>query len=80
MLFQLCISVDPSLGRLDYASLSDQTRMEIMFSELKEPLHWAIHDHNFEVRDACDWTGVKCDSDGNVTYFKFDTFAEPDPQ
>ena len=57
-------TLDPSLGRLDYASLSDQARMELMVERM--PDREFFQDDNGAYKDVCDWRGVSCDFDGNV--------------
>ena len=57
-------TLDPSLGRLDYASLSDQARMELMVERM--PDREIYQDDNGAYKDVCEWGGVSCDIDGNV--------------
>ena len=58
------LALDPALGRLDYASLSDQARMELMVERMPE--REKFQDENGAYKDVCDWRGVECDTEGNV--------------
>ena len=49
------ISADPHLGRLDYESLSDQTRMEILFEGMRSYLKKRIQDESGDFKDVCAW-------------------------
>ena len=65
------ILVDPHLGRLDYDSLSDQARMEILVDGLTEPSKHRYQDEHGAYLDVCDWVWsirvVTCDTNGVVT-------------
>ena len=58
--------IDPSLGRLDYESLSDQARMEILISPVSEKFQERFKDAHGNFLDACEWEGVTCDADGSI--------------
>ena len=62
--------IDPALGRLDYASLSDQARMEILVSGLDEASRKCVQDENGAIIDVCDWPSITCDDEGNVIRMK----------
>ena len=65
-------SVDPSLGRLDYDSLSDQALMEIFCSPLE--LHTKLlQDENGHFLDVCEWQNVVC-TDGRVTRIRMNNW------
>ena len=64
--------IDPSLGRLDYASLTDQARMEIVIESLPEESKERFRDDSGSYRDVCEWRGVECDDEHNA--IKFSTF------
>ena len=59
-------TIDMSLGRLDYDSLSDQARMEIFVSPMSENLQKKLQDANGNFLDICEWYFVECDAEGNV--------------
>ena len=62
--FSYCI--EPALGRLDYDSLSDQARMEILVGGMGPLARQPIQDANGCFLDICDWPCNTCDADGNV--------------
>ena len=64
-MFQLSITVDPSLGRLDYESLSDQALMEMLVDGLVEFHKRVFQDANEHFHDVCEWAGIEC-NDGRV--------------
>ena len=80
-MFRLCLhTVDPSLGRLDYDSLSDQALMEMLVTHIEDDDIDDIKDANGNFKDACDWKYVEC-VDGRVTVIDFDgRLFEPDEQ
>ena len=65
---QTITTVDPSLGRLDYDSLSDQTLMEMLiegFTDFGKAQRY--QDKNGSYLDVCEWPFIKCDANENVT-------------
>ena len=56
-------AVDPSLGRLDYDSLSDQTLMEMLVAHIGQAETFDIKDANGNFKDACEWGPVECKDD-----------------
>ena len=58
-------TVDPSLGRLDYDSLSDQALMEMMLEHIVQDDIDDIKESNGNYKDACEWEDVICE-DGRV--------------
>ena len=49
------LTIDPSLGRLDYDSLSDQALMEMLISGMQDKSKEIFQDGNGNFTDACDW-------------------------
>ena len=67
----LVLTIDESLGRLDYIMLSDQARLEIFFgdciAEQKISLGILLKESDpSSYVDFCDWDDASCDEDGNV--------------
>ena len=59
--FQLLVSVDPSLGRLDYSLLSDQTLMEMLIESFDDETKKKYQDGQGMYLDICEWPKIKCD-------------------
>ena len=78
MFSHLTVAADPSLGRFDFDSLSDQTRMELLIGDLKETLRYKILTDDGDFKDVCDWEGVQCNSAGNVTQVEMISHASPE--
>ena len=57
------LAVDPSLGRLDYDSLSDQALMEMLIEGLDDEVKENYQDANGGYLDVCEWTAVECTDD-----------------
>ena len=72
MLFSLFVAIDPSLGRLDYESLTDQARMEILVANLPANRLSQFQDAHGNFKDLFHW-GVCIGSDpyGNVYHILF---------
>ena len=69
MLFTL---VDSSaLGRLDYLSMSQQALMECLVAQLNEKSLQIFRDENKNFKDISEWTGVKCDDEGDVVQIEW---------
>ena len=67
ILKMLLTLIDPSaLGRLDYATMSQQALMETAVSQADDPKIEAFCDKKGNFLDVQDWRGVTCDSEGNV--------------
>ena len=68
---QQVLSVDPSLGRLDYDSLSDQALMEMLIEPMEEEEKDTLKDgHGFSkgnFLDVCEWECIEC-TDDRVTH------------
>ena len=65
-------TLDPFLGQIDYASLSDQACMEILSADLTLDqkrafmiLHSDTHDA-YDYKDVCKWGCSECDEEGRV--------------
>ena len=63
MCFQLFLSVDPSIGRLDYSLLSDQALMEMLIDGFDDKTKEDYQDKHGMYFDVCEWSCVKCDDD-----------------
>ena len=75
--FHLFFSVDPSLGRLDYSLLSDQSLMEMLVGGLSKTVKKLFQDDSEMFLDVCDWDGVQCDNNANVTSVRIDECDGP---
>ena len=64
--FQLFLCADPSLGRVDYSSLSDQTLMEMLIECLDDETKAEYQDTDGLYLDVCDWSCTKCDDEERV--------------
>ena len=64
--FALVLSVDPSLGRLDYSLLSDQALMEMLIEGLDDETKKENQDSNGMYLDVCEWPCIKCDDDERI--------------
>ena len=61
--------IDPTLGRLDYESLSDQACLELVIQNLEEFTKKKYQNTSGHYLDVCDWCGVQCDGNSNVIDF-----------
>ena len=64
--FAMFLSVDPSLGRVDYSLLSDQTLMEMLFEGFDHETKKVYQDNDGMYVDVCHWSGIKCDAHKRV--------------
>ena len=64
--FELLLTVDPSLGRLDYSLLSDQALMEMLIDGLNDKSKKEYQNKHGMYLDVCEWSCVKCDDDERV--------------
>ena len=71
----LFTALDPSLGRLDFASLSEQTSIEMLTAKLTEDTLARFRDDNGCFLDICDWHGITCDDAHNVTCLEYNGYA-----
>ena len=67
------LSVDPSLGRLDYSLLSDQALMEMLIKGFGDDIKEKYQDDHGMYLDVCRWSGIECDEDGRVAKILIDT-------
>ena len=63
----LSLSVDPSLGRVDYSSFSDQTLMETFIDGFDEENRNRCQDKDGLFLDVCEWFCIDCNADKRVT-------------
>ena len=70
MLSLKLITADPSLGRLDYGSLPDQTLMELLIEGMADKQKKFLQDDKGNFKDACGWYMHKC-TDDRVTHIYF---------
>ena len=70
---QLFLTVDPSLGRLDYSLLSDQTLMEILIDGFDEKTKKRYQDERGMYLGVCEWPSIKCDCDDRVIEINIDS-------
>ena len=73
-MFQIFSLADTGLFRANPATLSDQTRMELLIAESPDALHQKFSDKEGDYLDVCEWESVACDDDGNVTKIDFGIF------
>ena len=64
--FQLFLTADPSLGRVDCSSMSDQTLMELLIDGFDDETKKLYQDCKGMYLDVCKWSSVKCDANGRV--------------
>ena len=64
--FQVLLSVDPSLGRLDYSLMSDQALMEMFIDGFDDKSQKQYQDDHRMFLDVCEWPSIKCDHDERV--------------
>ena len=77
MLFLTLRLMDPALGRLDYASLSDQALMEMLIEPLEEEekglLTYGRRFSTLHLIDVCEWNCIECEN-SRVTKVLFSGF------
>ena len=71
--FQLFLTVDPSLGRVDCSLLSDQTLMEMLIEDLDNETKKTYQDNEGMYLDVCKWPCVTCDDKERVTEIRADS-------
>ena len=71
--FALFLNVGPSLGRVDYGSLSDQTLMEMLIEGFDEETKRKYQDEHGIYSDVCEWPGITCDLDDRVVEIQIKT-------
>ena len=68
---QSFITIDTSFDRIIYNSMSDQECMEVLVQGLSDASTRHFQDRNGSYLDVCDWRGVSCDAEKNVTEIDF---------
>ena len=71
--FQLFSSVDPSLGRVDYSLMSDQTLMEMFIEGFDDETTQKYQDSEGMYLSVCKWSGIECDDDERVIGIEMDS-------
>ena len=74
-------AIDPALGRLDYASLSDQALMEMLVDGMVEELEDPVLDSAGNYMEVCKWFNVHCTADRviEVVFHSCDMCKKPFP-
>ena len=70
--FHLCLAVDPSLGRVDYSLMSDQTLTEMLIEGFDAHSKKQYQDSEGMYLDVCEWSCVTCDDDQRVVKIDMD--------
>ena len=65
-MLHVVIAIDSHVGRVDTASLDEQTMMELLIGGFHLKSQQAFRDENGDFRDVCAMPGVMCDSDLRV--------------
>ena len=71
--FQFLLSVDPSLGRMNYSLMSDQSLMEMLIERFDDETKETYRDKHGMYLDICEWPGIKCGHDDRVFEIKIDS-------
>ena len=71
--FRLFLSVDSSLGRLDYSLLPDQALMEMLIEGFDDDTKKRYQDKHGMYLDVCEWSCVRCDEDESVIAIDIDS-------
>ena len=72
--FEIFLSVDPSLGRLDYTLMPAQALMEMLVEAFPEEAKRRYQDDHGMYLDVCKWLFVKCDDDQRVIEIKINQY------
>ena len=73
MCFETLLSVDPSIGRVDYSLMSDQTLTEMLIEGFDDEAKSKYQDCEGMYLDVCKWSLIKCDDDERVIQIKIDS-------
>ena len=65
-------TADICAGRVNLSTMSDQTRMELLLSDITAKSKAFSQNDEGDYKPVCDWDGVECDDDGNVTAIRWD--------
>ena len=71
---QLFLSVDPSLGKVDYSLMSDQTLMEMLIEGFDTESKKKYQDTDGMYLDVCTWPWVICDDNERVIGIRITRF------
>ena len=66
------LTADTPAGRVSHATLSDQTRMELLVADFDDRIEHYFHNDEGDFIPVCDWFGVACDAKGDVTEARWD--------
>ena len=72
-LCQLFLSVDPSLGRVDYSLMSDQLLTEMLIEGFDDETKKEYQDSHGMYLDVCEWPCTKCDGDERAIEIRIDS-------
>ena len=70
---QLFLSVDPSLGRIDYSLMSDQALMEMLIEGFDDESKKRYQDSHGMYLDVCELSRISCDDDERVVEIALDS-------
>ena len=74
------LTADTHIGRFDYGSLTDQTRMELIVDGFDENAQKTFRHADKFFIDVCKWQNVvECDGDDNVVIVNFSWGFNPKP-
>ena len=73
--FELFLSTDSSLGRVDYSLLSDQTLMEMLFEGFDDEIKNKYKDNQGMYLDVCTWPCVTCGDHERVIEIQIARFS-----
>ena len=73
--FQLFLGADPSFGRVDCSSPSDQTLMEMLIDGFDDETKKMYQDKHGTYLGICEWSCVTCDEDESAVKIDVDSTA-----
>ena len=69
----ICVlSIDPTLGRIDVSTLSDQAMMETLIAGLSLEIKERYQDENGLYLEVCEWEEIYCNGEKRVTHVFID--------